>query len=265
MKKRIISAFILAIVFIPTLLIGGLLYDSLVVLITIIGLKELLAAKETKKKLPTFIKVICYTLLFLLLVTGIINDKTLTLNYTILLALFITLLTPTIVYHDRSKYSVNDAFYLIGAILFLGISMMIFMNVRSVRIALPIYLFLISIVTDTFALITGILIGKTKLLVEISPKKTWEGLIGGTIMGVIIPTMFYVMVIDPNISIWLALTMSLFLSLLGQIGDLIFSAIKRYYNVKDFSELIPGHGGILDRIDSIIFVMMGYMIFINFI
>ncbi len=265
MKQRVISAIIMSIIFIPCLLIGGLLYDSLVVLIGIIGLKEILDAKETKKKIPTFIKMICYTLLIILLTTGIINGNTLTINYTILLAFFLTLLTPTILYHDRTKYSVNDAFYLIGTILFLTMSLMIFMSVRTVRIALPVYLFLVTIVTDTFALITGMLVGKTKLLEEISPKKTWEGLIGGTIMGVTISTMFYVMVIDPNVSIWLAIVLSLFLSILGQIGDLVFSAIKRYYNIKDFSNLIPGHGGILDRIDSIIFVMMGYMIFMSFI
>ena len=59
--------------------------------------------------------------------------------------------------------------------------------------------------------------------------------------------------------------MSLFLSILGQYGDLVFSAIKRYYGKKDFSNIMPGHGGILDRFDSIIFVILGFMFFITLI
>lgn len=265
MIKRVISAIILLAIFVPCLLIGGLLYDLLIILIGILGLKELIAVKESKKKIPTFIKGICYILLVLTLVTGIINNKTLEINYVFTFGFFMTLLIPTILYHDRSKYSVNDAFYLIGCVLFFSLALTLFINVRMVRTALPIYLFMVSIVTDTFALLTGMLVGKHKLIEEISPKKTWEGLVGGTIMGVIIPSMFYIMVIDSTMPIWLVLLLGLFLSILGQLGDLVFSAIKRYFNVKDFSSLIPGHGGVLDRIDSVIFVMMGYMIFISFI
>ena len=116
--------------------------------------------------------------------------------------------------------------------------------------------------TDIFAYITGMFIGKHKLLEEISPKKTIEGMIGGTIMGVFIGAMFHHTVIDPTFSKIEILAICTFLSLLGQYGDLVFSAIKRYFGKKDFSNLIPGHGGILDRLDSIIFVLLGFMFFI---
>ena len=107
------------------------------------------------------------------------------------------------------------------------------------------------------------LIGKHKLLSEISPKKTVEGLIGGTIMGVFVSSMFFYTCITSNISILLLIIICTFLSLLGQFGDLIFSAVKRYFGIKDFSNIMPGHGGVLDRLDSIIFVLLGFTFFIN--
>ena len=78
-------------------------------------------------------------------------------------------------------------------------------------------------------------------------------------MGTLLPVYLYVTVIDPNINILLITVITIFLSILGQLGDLVFSAIKRYYGIKDFSNIMPGHGGVLDRLDSIIFVMLGYM------
>ena len=77
--------------------------------------------------------------------------------------------------------------------------------------------------------------------------------------------MFYVTVISQTTPVLYVVLASTFLSLLGQFGDLFFSAIKRYYGKKDFSNLIPGHGGVLDRIDSIIFVLLGFMFFISII
>ena len=82
-------------------------------------------------------------------------------------------------------------------------------------------------------------------------------------MGVFIGAMFHHTVIDPMFPKIEILIICAFLSLLGQYGDLVFSAIKRYFGKKDFSNLIPGHGGILDRLDSIIFVLLGFMFFIT--
>ena len=134
---------------------------------------------------------------------------------------------------------------------------------RHTDLKLFVFLFTITITTDTFAYLTGSLIGKHKLLTEISPKKTWEGLIGGTIMGVFVSAMFYHTCIDPEFSKITLLAICTFLSLLAQFGDLAFSAMKRYFGIKDFSNLMPGHGGILDRLDSIIFVVLGFTFFIT--
>ena len=76
-------------------------------------------------------------------------------------------------------------------------------------------------------------------------------------------TGFYLTVINPSANLIYVTLITLLLSIVGQIGDLFFSSIKRNYKVKDFSNLIPGHGGILDRLDSFIFVVITYMLFIN--
>lgn len=266
MKTRIISAIIALAIIIPLILNGGAIFNLGVYVISILALKEFLDIKSTKKQIPIFIQLIAYIFITILIA---FNSKDLsnvfTLDYRILAALFMAFLIPTVFYHERSKYSINDAFYLIGGLLFLGISMSLLILVRSLDLNLLIFLLLIPMVTDIFAYITGMLIGKNKLLEEISPKKTVEGMVGGTIMGVFISAMFYHTVIDPTFSKVELVAICTFLSLLGQYGDLVFSAIKRYFGKKDFSNLIPGHGGILDRLDSIVFVLLGFMYFITII
>ena len=72
--------------------------------------------------------------------------------------------------------------------------------------------------------------------------------------------MFYFTVINSNVDVIVLVACTTFLSLIGQAGDLVFSSIKRYFDKKDFSNLIPGHGGVCDRLDSIIFVLLGFVV-----
>lgn len=266
MKKRVISAVIALAIFIPLLLNGGIFYKLGIYVLSMLGLKEFLSVKDRKKEIPLFIEVISYVILSLLVLFNINNtDLIYSVDFRLISGLFLVYLIPTVLYHNREIFSINDAFYLIGGIFFLGISFSLLIIIRSISLELLIYLFLITIMTDTYAYITGCLIGKHKLLKEVSPNKTWEGLIGGTIFGVIIASTFYYTVIDQSISLNILVIVTLFLSIIGQFGDLCFSAIKRYYNVKDFSNIMPGHGGILDRFDSIIFVLLAFSFFISII
>ena len=114
--------------------------------------------------------------------------------------------------------------------------------------------------TDTFAMLIGCLIGKHKLIPSVSPKKSIEGSVAGSIVGTAIASIYYVNVLEGGINILLLIVMSLVLSILGQIGDLFFSKVKRENEIKDFSNLMPGHGGVLDRFDSLLFIVYGYII-----
>lgn len=110
--------------------------------------------------------------------------------------------------------------------------------------------------TDIFAYLVGKKIGKHHFT-EISPHKTIEGCIGGTI-GAIVSVVIYAVVCNlvfkTQFNYVFVIVVGILLSLVGQLGDLAASSIKRYTGIKDFSNLIPGHGGMLDRIDSIIFI-----------
>ncbi len=262
--KRNISAIILLIITIQIIIIGGNIYNATVFIMSLIGLNEFIKIKEEKKQVPILIKTISFVSLTFLILSNMDKIQTYSIDYRILSGIFILFLLPSILYHDKTKYSINDAFYLIGGTLFIGITFRLLIPIRTIGKNIIIYLLLISIISDTYALITGKLIGKRKLT-EISPNKTIEGLIGGLIFGTFVPIIFYKTVINTNMDTIKLFLITLFLCLLGQLGDLIFSAIKRYFGKKDFSNLIPEHGGILDRLDSIAFILLGFTFFINII
>ncbi|MBD9085225.1 phosphatidate cytidylyltransferase [bacterium] len=263
MKQRVISAIVALLILVPIFIIGGFVYDAAIIILSLLALREFLKVKETKKELPSFIHFISYIIMTLLVMSGVgTNTIVFSIDFRVITGLFMVFLLPAILYHDRSLYSINDAFYLIGGIFFLGISFSLFIIFRNISLNTIIYLFLISTMTDTYAYIIGRLIGKNKLLETISPNKTWEGMIAGTLFGTLIASAFY-FTLNPSISVFKIVIITCFLSILGQFGDLVFSSIKRYFGKKDFSNIMPGHGGILDRFDSIIFIMLGYVYFIT--
>ena len=105
--------------------------------------------------------------------------------------------------------------------------------------------------SDTGAYFTGMKFGKHKMNPRISPKKSWEGFVGGAVFGFLISLIFsflYWEHINPIVNV----TLCLLCPVVAELGDLCFSAVKRYYKIKDFSDLLPGHGGVLDRVDSLL-------------
>ena len=124
-----------------------------------------------------------------------------------------------------------------------------------------IFIFIIAFITDTYAYIGGCLIGRHKLT-SISPKKTIEGSVVGTVMGTLIGSVYYYNLVG-GVTMFEAVSLCLFLTVLSEFGDLFFSSIKRYFDKKDYSNLIPGHGGILDRFDSVIYVSLGLSLILS--
>jgi phosphatidate cytidylyltransferase len=128
-------------------------------------------------------------------------------------------------------------------------------------------LFVLVWVNDTFAFLTGSLFGRHKLWVRISPKKSWEGLIGGVVFTVGIAALCGYL-FRPQLAGFGADAMAIvgvIVAVSATFGDLIESMIKRTVGVKDSGNLIPGHGGILDRIDSLLLVMPAITIFIYYV
>ena len=266
MITRLMSAIVVTLIFIPIVLIGGLLFNISFFILALLTLRELMKAKEHEKRIPDFIRFISYLLLTIIYFQNTLSKAlTFSLDCKLISGVFLILLLPVVLYHNDKKYGVTDAFFLLGSVLFLGYSMSLFYMYRSIDLKIILFLFLIAIITDTYAYLVGKLIGKNKLLEVISPNKTWEGTIGGSLVAVFVCTSYYITAVNSNASIMTISIIVLFLSLVGQFGDLFFSSIKRKFKMKDFSKIMPGHGGVLDRLDSIIFILLAFTFFIELI
>jgi len=261
MKTRLISAVVALLIVIPIFLFGNVLYTIAVTFVAMLGMREYIGIKETKKELPVFIKLIAYLFIPLILIS-IETDlhSRLMIDFRIITGACLALLIPVVLYHKREIYSINDACYMFTGILFLGVSMSFLLTYYEISRMLLVYLLLITMLSDSFAYITGNLVGRHKLLVDISPNKTWEGLYGGVILGSFVSIVFYLTFVNAEVNLVNLSIITVFLSVVGQLGDLFFSAMKRYFDKKDFSNIMPGHGGVLDRLDNIIFVMLAFSI-----
>ena len=263
MKKIIISAIVALAIFIPVIYYGGKIFSIAMGMLSVLAFKEILDLKENSREIPEIIKGIGLIDMLLLIFSDYTSDTLMFgLSYRVLSITLLTLFIPTLFYKNN-KYTTKEAFYLVGIIILLGLVFNSFIFVRSFSLYTLLYLMIICVVTDTFAMLTGMLIGKHKACPTISPKKTIEGCIGGSLIGTTVAVIFYSNLVG-SFSYKLVL-ITLVLSVIDQLGDLFFSKIKRENKIKDFSNIMPGHGGVLDRLDSLCFVVMAYIVFISFI
>ena len=112
-----------------------------------------------------------------------------------------------------------------------------------------------TLVCDSFALFGGMAFGKHKMAPLVSPKKTWEGAICGALSSLVVGVILYFLHVFPELNLPICLITCFLASTMGQIGDLAESLVKRMIGIKDFSNLIPGHGGMFDRADSLLFAI----------
>lgn len=158
---------------------------------------------------------------------------------------------------------INTTFYISSGLIFL---FLIANNYRGYNPKMILGMFALIWINDSFAYLVGKNFGRQKLLESISPKKTIEGFLGGLFFSTLGSYLIYILTDQLNFFNWFII--SILVSIFGAIGDLIESKYKRQAKVKDSGSLIPGHGGILDRLDSAIVVapfVYLFLIFINYV
>lgn len=255
MKQRIVTAVIAAAIFLPIVIYGGNLFVLLTYLIASIALYELL--KMRKISLVSVPGVISLILLWIFLLPDQFQTILENAEYTkIELVLFAVLLFMTYTVISKNRFTFDDVAFAILSTLYIGIGFYYFIETREAESGLTYIFYALFVIwaTDSGAYFIGRALGKRKLWPEISPKKTVEGFFGGIASALVVAILFVVFS-DINDSIWKLLAITTVLSVFGQIGDLVESAIKRHYSIKDSGNILPGHGGMLDRFDSLLFVL----------
>lgn len=260
MKERTLSAIVLLLILIVCICISSKLFALAICIIGVLGFNEFFDIKYNKDKNLKMIRFLGIISLIIILLNNIFYKFT---TSTVVLFPILLLSMPIVFYNDNKRYNINDCLYVLGIVYFLGLSFGNIIFLRDTEITKCIFIFIIAFITDTYAYIGGMLIGRHKLT-TISPKKTIEGSIIGTIMGTLIGTVYYYNVVG-GFTLFQVVMLCLFLTVISEIGDLLFSSIKRYFDKKDYSNLIPGHGGILDRFDSVIYVSLSLSLILSLI
>lgn len=263
-SKRLISSVIVGLVVIVLILIQNVyLIGILLALIALLGMDEYLKAIS---KVCKPIKWIGYVSCAIVAIINVIPQVYL-LKFVLFIIPVILLILFAQVIVTNMKTTFKDiayTFFGIGYIPFFIMFLSLINGLDNGKILIG-YILVSSWGTDVFAYLIGTKFGKHKFS-KVSPKKSIEGCLGGAI-GTILIALIYTFILNTYFSydysyIYIGL-ISAVLSFIGQLGDFSASSIKRYVDIKDYSNLLPGHGGMLDRIDSVLFIApFAYMFFI---
>ena len=255
LNVRVLSAVIAIIALILIFWIGGFLIDLVLIIIALIGTREVYNAFVNRGMHPS--KLAGYTAVILFYVQNLLANG----KYDFLYILIATLLILSMSIWKSPADFANVAVTMLG-IFYPGILLGVVQLMKEATIVHPYYLIYLSLTaayaTDTFAFFVGSALGKKKLCPDISPNKTVEGSIGGLaggIFAVILLGIALNWVYNINVNLIHYAFIGLLAGIFSQLGDLTASSIKRYCDIKDFGRIIPGHGGIMDRIDSLLFVL----------
>lgn len=289
MKKRIITGVVLLAILIPMVIIGGIPFYVLMGLFVGLATYEMINLFNHEEKMPLSLKIVAGALSIIayFVLTLLWNENEIqSFNFDIyplyIAYLFLSTAIILSVFVFIPEFKLIDVckIFLIINYVALGFSALSFLRALGARFI--IYLLIVTFATDIFAYLFGIAFGKHKMCPTISPKKSWEGAIAGTIFGTLLGTFFaffYGNLFQADflnaehnktllenfcslgenqnaLQFFVIFFISLLSSVMGQVGDLVASKMKRQYEIKDFGKIFPGHGGVLDRFDSSILVAM---------
>lgn len=247
MKQRVITAIVALAVFVPILIFAdATVFRICIAIISAISAIEILSCVGCTGKLLLSVPMCLFALLMPLSYSLSENVR-----WTVLVAVMFYCMAVMVL--SNGAVSAGDVGISFTGIFFCTFSYECIAVLREEYSWAFLLTFLAAWGSDTFAYFVGKAFGKHKLIPKISPKKTVEGAIGGAIGGMLLFPLFGLVIsntMDHNVNYILISILGFLAAVVSQIGDLIMSAIKRSYNVKDFGNIFPGHGGFLDRFDS---------------
>lgn len=262
-KSRYLGALLLAplIIFI---FLGGVYLKYGVMILSLLGLYEYFKVIKEKDIKPISIVGYILCIIYYIYLGNNINYEVILL--VIIASVFFMLCIPIF----NTKYNLIDIATTLLGIIYIPIffSFIVLVNLKESGQYLVWLIFISSWLCDITAYYIGKYFGHAKLCPEISPNKTVEGSIGGLLGSIIACTLFGFLINKyafVNIALYHFIIIGALCGMFCQLGDLSASSIKRFTNVKDYSKLIPGHGGILDRFDSILFASVIVYYYITFI
>lgn len=251
MLTRTISAIVAMLIFIPIVVYGDLPVLLMVFLLATICLYEIL--KMNRIHILSIPGVLSFVGLTIILLPSEYVEVLSTYQLEAAVVIAILLLSFTVL--SKNRFTFVDMGFCLLSVVYIGFGFMYFYETRETGLVYIAFAMLIVWGTDTGAYLFGRTLGRHKLWPQISPNKTVEGALGGVLTAVGIGIIFFGAGWIVHLELWLLLMYTIILSVFGQLGDLVESALKRHFDVKDSGNLMPGHGGILDRFDSLLFVL----------
>ena len=248
MKQRVITALSIIAAVLPPILLGGVWLDLLIGAFVLVAVYEILKCQFNRVPISLYLVLLASISLMVMFdwtMVGVVMGLT-------LMVLFLYCVCS----EEFSVDKISIVYVFVALVAYTIRAMLLIYDVFGPTTM--IYVAVSTYITDTGAYFCGRFLGKHKLNERISPKKTIEGSIGGWVSGTII-AFIYGLLFAPSIPMNLLVVSSLLMPIVGQLGDLAFSAIKRHDGIKDFGNIFPGHGGVLDRIDSLIFNLILFM------
>lgn len=251
-RTRLISGIILLAAAILLVVLGGNFLFVTVFAISMIGMMELYRIVHINKALPGILGYLAGISYYLLLYFDL-------KEYTVMFFIAFLLLLMILYVFLFPKYKTDQVTMAFFGLFYVSVMLSYIYQIRVMEDGVIIIwlVFIGAWGSDTCAYCAGMLFGKHKVAPGLSPKKSWEGCIGGIIgaalLGFLYATVFKEQIMGISNPQLIFAVIGAASSIISQIGDLAASAIKRDHEIKDYGKLIPGHGGVLDRFDSIIF------------